>query len=239
MIIQKRNELEAIKAIRSNLQKALSPEEFTKILSEYLELQTVYSAAMKEIETKLEILDSEFRYRYKRNPIHRIQTRLKTPRSIANKLMRKGITEGLEQNKIRDAIKDIAGIRVICQYIDDIYTIAELLTRQDDLTVVKISDYIKQPKENGYRSYHMILNVPVFFAETTEHVNVEVQIRTIAMDCWASLEHELKYKNPEDVPTEIKARLLECAEEIAETDAKMQDIYKTLYVLESNGEEDE
>ncbi|MBQ6809210.1 MAG: GTP pyrophosphokinase family protein [Clostridia bacterium] len=213
----------------------LTPNKFGQLLKDYFTIQNVYSAAIKEMSTKLEILDSEFHFRYKRNPIHNIQTRLKSPQSIFNKLLKKGLDSDIKT--ITESITDIAGIRVICQYIDDIYTIADLLTNQDDVTVVKVSDYIKRPKENGYRSLHLVVNVPVFLSDGKENVNVEIQIRTIAMDYWASLEHELKYKNPEEVPAEMKAKLLECAETIAETDRKMQDIYRALSKLHNNGEE--
>lgn len=223
---QKKMGIEGLEEISHSDISQITPDQFGQLLKDYLNIQNVYSAAIKEMSTKLEILDSEFHFRYKRNPIHNIQTRLKSPQSIFNKLLKKGLSSDLKT--VTDQITDIAGIRVICQYIDDIYTIAELLTKQDDVSVVKVSDYIKRPKENGYRSLHIVVNIPVFFSDRKEHVNVEIQIRTIAMDYWASLEHELKYKNPEFVPAEIKAKLLECAETIAETDKKMQDIYKSL-----------
>ena len=223
---QKRFGIEELEELSGSAMAKMTPNQFGQLLKDYFTIQNVYSAAIKEMSTKLEILDSEFHFRYKRNPIHNIQTRLKSPQSIFNKLLKKGLDSDLKT--VTDNITDIAGIRVICQYIDDIYTIAELLTNQDDVTVVRVSDYIKRPKENGYRSLHIVVNIPVFFSDRKEHVNVEIQIRTIAMDYWASLEHELKYKNPESVPAEIKAKLLECAETIAETDKKMQDIYRTL-----------
>lgn len=228
---QKKMGIEGLEEISNSAISQITPDQFGQLLKDYLNIQNVYSAAIKEMSTKLEILDSEFHFRYKRNPIHNIQTRLKSPQSIFNKLLKKGLSSDLKT--VTDQITDIAGIRVICQYIDDIYTIAELLTKQDDVSVVKVSDYIKKPKENGYRSLHIVVNIPVFFSDRKENVNVEIQIRTIAMDYWASLEHELKYKNPDFVPAEIKAKLLECAETIAETDKKMQDIYKSLMKIET------
>lgn len=228
---QKKMGIEGLEEISNSAISQITPDQFGQLLKDYLNIQNVYSAAIKEMSTKLEILDSEFHFRYKRNPIHNIQTRLKSPQSIFNKLLKKGLSSDLKT--VTDQITDIAGIRVICQYIDDIYTIAELLTKQDDVSVVKVSDYIKRPKENGYRSLHIVVNIPVFFSDRKENVNVEIQIRTIAMDYWASLEHELKYKNPDFVPAEIKAKLLECAETIAETDKKMQDIYKSLMKIET------
>lgn len=212
--------------------KQINPNEIEKILQEYLIIQNIYNAAIKEVRTKLEILDDEFNYRYKRNPIHSIQSRLKKPNSIISKMIKKGFDD-LSYAKIKEEITDIAGIRVICQYIDDIYTIYKLLSGQSDVNVIKVTDYIANPKENGYRSFHMIVNIPVFFSDRTERVNVEIQIRTIAMDYWASLEHELKYKNPDNIPPYIKAKLLECAETIAETDCKMQEIYKAVSNIEN------
>jgi putative GTP pyrophosphokinase len=212
--------------------KQIEPQNIEKILQEYIEIRNIYNAAIKEVRTKLEILDDEFNYRYKRNPIHSIQSRLKKPNSIISKMIKKGFAD-FSYSKIKEEITDIAGIRVICQYIDDIFTIYDLLSGQSDVKVVKISDYINNPKENGYRSFHMIVNIPVFFSDRTEHVNVEIQIRTIAMDYWASLEHELKYKNPDNIPPFIKAKLLECAETIAETDYKMQEIYKAVSNIEN------
>lgn len=212
--------------------KQIDPQNIEKILQEYIDIRNIYNAAIREVRTKLEILDDEFNYRYKRNPIHSIQSRLKKPNSIINKMLKKGFAD-FSYAKIKEEITDIAGIRVICQYIDDIFTIYDLLSGQSDVTVVRVSDYINNPKENGYRSLHMIVNIPVFFSDRTEHVNVEIQIRTIAMDYWASLEHELKYKNPDNIPPFIKAKLLECAETIAETDYKMQEIYKAVSSIEN------
>ncbi|PKM44094.1 MAG: GTP pyrophosphokinase, partial [Firmicutes bacterium HGW-Firmicutes-6] len=161
-------------------------------LKEFLLQQQIYRAAIKEIKTKLEILDEEFQARYDHNPIHHMEYRLKAPQSIAEKMQKKGLE--ITAENIRKNLTDIAGVRVICNYLNDINRIANLLIRQDDITLVRKNDYISEPKKNGYRSLHLIVLVPIFLAERTESVPVEIQIRTIAMDFWASLEHQLKYK---------------------------------------------
>lgn len=187
------------------------------------EIENIYRSATKEVATKLEILDDEFHARNKRNPIHQIQRRVKTPQSILEKLARRGFI--LSTESARDNLNDIAGIRVICPYINDIYTITDLLEAQNDIVVVKKTDYIQNPKPNGYRSLHLVVRVPVFFSDRMEHVKVEVQIRTIAMDFWASLEHQLRYKAEGEIPEELKAELTQCAGIIADTDRRMQSIH--------------
>lgn len=187
-----------------------------------IDLQFVYHSAMREIQTKLEILDDEFHARYDHNPIHHIENRLKSPASIVEKLQRKGHEVSIESAKTN--LQDIAGIRVICNYIEDVYTIAELLLKQDDVTLLRRRDYIENPKGNGYRSLHLIVQIPVFLAETKELVPVEIQIRTIAMDFWASLEHQLRYKSDHEMPASTQAELQECASIIESLDRKMQSI---------------
>lgn len=179
----------------------------------------MYRCAIREIRTKLEVLDDEFSITYKRNPISSIKSRIKTPLSTYNKLQRLGY-DFTEQN-IREHLNDVAGIRVICSFIDDIYSVAKLLSEQDDITILRIKDYIQNPKPNGYRSYHLIIEVPVFFTECKRNMRVEVQIRTIAMDFWASLDHQLKYKKDLRDDSEISQELKQCADVIAQTDAKM------------------
>jgi len=179
-----------------------------------------YSCAIREIKTKLEILDTEFAVRYSRNPISAIHTRLKSQTSIVQKMIRKGVP--ITRVNIENTLNDIAGIRVICSYIDDIYRIADALSSQDDIRLLEKKDYIQSPKPNGYRSLHLIVSVPVFFAEEKKFVNAEIQIRTIAMDFWASLEHGIKYKKDTADAEEIIRGLKECADVIAETDEKMQ-----------------
>lgn len=195
----------------------------------FIELEHLYESAIREVKTKLEILDSEFRAKYSYNPIHHIEDRLKSPKSIFEKLNRKDKSFSVESAKSN--LYDIAGVRVICNYIEDIYTVADLLTAQDDVKLVKRKDYIREPKPNGYRSLHLVIQTPVYLSEAKEYVYVEVQIRTIAMDFWASLEHELKYKADNEVSAELAGRLKSCAETIAATDVEMQEIYRTLKEL--------
>lgn len=193
---------------------------------QYRELMMMYTCAIKEIRTKFEVLNTEFNVHYQRNPIQFISSRLKRTSSITDKLMRKGLDFSLSNVEMH--INDMAGVRVICTYIDDIYSIADALIRQDDITLVKRKDYINDPKPNGYRSLHLIVSVPVFFAEQKKEIKVEVQIRTIAMDFWASLEHQLKYK--QDIPNQNKivSRLKSCSDIISETDKEMLDIRKQI-----------
>lgn len=192
----------------------------------YKELMMMYACAMKEIRTKFEVLNTEFKIRYQRNPISSINTRLKRTTSIADKLDRIGKSFALES--IEENINDVAGIRVICSYMDDIYTIADALLKQDDITLVSRKDYIANPKPNGYRSLHLIVKVPVFFADHKKEMKVEVQIRTIAMDFWASLEHQMKYKQEIPNQMEIAAQLEECAKVIHDTDEKMLEIRRQI-----------
>lgn len=226
------------KNIESNSQLApigqLFPDNTRELLEnemyKFIELEHLYESAIREVKTKLEILDSEFRAKYSYNPIHHIDERLKSPDSIFGKLQRKGLPFSVESAKTN--LHDIAGVRVICNYIEDIYYVADMLTSQDDVTLIKRKDYIENPKPNGYRSLHLVIETPVYLTERKENVHVEVQIRTIAMDFWASLEHELKYKSDTEVSAELAHRLKICAETIAATDKEMQDIYKTLKAID-------
>ncbi len=201
---------------------SITPEQTKQIMGSiinYKELMMMYTCAMKEMQTKFDVLNTEFKVRYQRNPISSISTRLKRTSSITEKMMKLNIP--LTLDSMEEHISDIAGVRVICSYIDDIYLIADALLRQDDITLISRKDYIANPKPNGYRSLHLIVKIPVFFAEQKRDMKVEVQIRTIAMDFWASLEHQLKYKqavpNEEAIITELKA----CAEVISVTDERM------------------
>lgn len=202
----------------------------------YRELM-MYTCAMKEIRTKFDVLNTEFNVRYQRNPINSITTRLKRTSSITEKLARQGNPFTVES--VRENLHDVAGVRVICSYIDDIYTIADALLRQDDITLIARKDYIAAPKPNGYRSLHLIVMVPVFFADQEHDVTVEVQIRTIAMDFWASLEHQLKYKH--DIPDqqEIIMQLKCCAELINATDEKMLMLRQQIESAENDPTEEE
>lgn len=216
----------------NDFSQILSGEDLELIKISFLEMQHLYHSAIKEVSTKLEILNDEFQFIHKRNPIHNMQSRIKSLKSIFDKLNRKGMEISIESAK--ENLNDIAGIRVICSYIDDIYMVAKMLAMQDDITVIKEVDYIKNPKENGYRSYHMVVTVPVFFSDRKEIVPVEIQIRTIAMDFWASLEHQLRYKTVDAIPPAVARELQECAENIAYTDMKMQSIYRTIEEFNCN-----
>lgn len=194
---------------------------------EYLQMQHLYSAAMQEIQMRLEVLNDEFSVTFSRSPIHHIESRLKTPRSTLEKLQRKGYPISLESAKKN--INDIADIRVVCCYIDDVYRVEEMLLRQSDMELVKRQDYIECPNYNGYRSLHLDLRVPIFLSDRTEHVLAEVQIRTVAMDFWASLEHDLRYKADKSrLPAGINEEMLRCSDEIAEIDRKMQNMYRKI-----------
>ena len=210
--------------------KALAATEFARQLLEtaveYKELRMMYACAIKEVQTKFEVLETEFKVRYQRNPISSIQTRLKSSSSIIEKMIRKGIPFSIEN--LEEQIHDLAGIRVICSYVDDIYALAQALTGQDDITLIEEKDYIKFPKPNGYRSLHLIVSVPVFFSQQKRQIKVEVQIRTIAMDFWASLEHQMKYKREIPDQQHIVAQLKNCAEDIARVDREMMDIRRRL-----------
>ncbi len=197
--------------------------EFQQMMEDFVSIQCRYSSAMKEVQTKLEILDDEFQMKHKRNPIHHIESRLKNPRSIFDKLVRK--QHSVSMQSAVENLRDIAGIRVICSYVEDVYTVAKLLTTQDDLRLVEMRDYIREPKANGYRSLHLIVEVPVFLQEGRIMVPVEVQLRTIAMDFWASLEHAMRYKANGHVPENICMELQEAGEDIAVLDRKMQSIH--------------
>lgn len=202
-----------------------NPEIFIKNAKNFGTLMMMYRCAIREISTKLEVLDDEFSVKFKRNPISSIKTRIKSPESIYRKLQKLGFNFTAEN--IQTQLNDVAGIRVICSFIDDIYEIADLLAEQDDITVLKVKDYIKNPKENGYRSYHMIVEIPVFFSEGKTPMRCEVQIRTIGMDFWASLEHQLRYKKGLEAIEgyeEISRELQSCARNIIQTDNDMQRI---------------
>jgi putative GTP pyrophosphokinase len=206
-------------------------EQFQEIVEHYFSIQCRYQSAIREVQTKLEILDDEFQAKHSRNPIHHMQSRMKSLPSITEKLRRKGIPLTIEA--ATQQLTDIAGIRVICSYIDDIYTIADLLVKQDDVRVVKWRDYIKQPKPNGYRSLHIVIEIPVFLQEGKVFVPVEVQIRTIAMDFWATLEHHLRYKGLSDIPADISDELQQTAEDISRLDERMLSIRNRVDTLES------
>jgi len=209
---------------------AISPADIPAFLSNFKDMNVLYSCAIREVTTKLENLNQELTHSQHHNPIHQISHRIKHPESIAKKMQRKNLP--LDYETAQQEIHDIAGIRVICPYIQDIYDVAAMLTKQDDITLLEQKDYIIAPKESGYRSLHLIITVPVFLSEKTHIVPVEVQIRTIAMDFWASLEHQLRYKTTVNIPEDIHKHLKEISENMYQNDLDMQQMYQTIYQLE-------
>lgn len=203
------------------------PDALISQAREFQQAMMMYTCAIREVKTKLEVLNDELSIKNQRNPIEMIKSRVKKPISIVEKLQRRNLPVTLES--MMNNLDDVAGIRVICSFVDDIYAVANMLVSQDDITVIAIKDYIKNPKPNGYRSYHLIIEIPVFFSEEKKNLRVEVQIRTIAMDFWASLDHQLKYKKSFiDDNGEISEELRMCANVIAETDQKMLAIRKRI-----------
>ncbi len=181
-----------------------------------------YRCAIREIETKLHVLNEEFSLEHERNPIELIESRVKEPASILEKMNRKGYEFTVKN--IEEKLNDVAGVRVICSFVEDIYYLASMLSAQDDLEVLKVKDYIKKPKKNGYRSLHLIIQIPIFLSSEKRYMRVEVQFRTIAMDFWASLEHKLKYKKDVRNPELIVEELRKCADIISKVDLRMQEI---------------
>ena len=208
---------------------------FEELRFDYMQIRGVYQAAIREIDARLKTLDSEFSYRHRHNPIHHIESRVKSLPSIVKKLRSLGIPVSIINAKKN--LHDIAGVRVVCRYVDDIYRIANLLLSQDDVLFIQEKDYIKNPKENGYRSLHIVVDVPVYLSQGKLFIPVEIQIRTVAMDFWATLEHGIRYKSSDEVPAFIVDELRNCADVITRTDAKMQEIFKALQLL--NDKEDD
>ena len=191
-------------------------------IDSWKEVTLVYSAALRQMETKMQILNDEFQHVHQYNPIEHIKARIKTPESIVKKLKRYG-QESTIDNMVK-YINDIAGIRIICSFTSDIYRIADMIRDQKDIQVIAVKDYITYPKASGYKSYHMIVSIPVYLSDRTVDTKVEIQIRTVAMDFWASLEHKLKYKKDIDNPDDIAKELAECARIISSMDVRMQEI---------------
>lgn len=200
------------KEIKSEMNDFFFAKDHLDFYHEYVNVEQKYLAGIKEVRTKLEILDDEFHHRFDHNPIHHMEWRLKSPHSVVEKMKRRNLP--ISVSSIKGNIEDIAGIRVICHYIKDIYRMSDLLLRQDDIHLLKIKDYIKNPKENGYRSLHLV---------------VEIQIRTIAMDFWATLEHHLRYKNDKEISDDIRERLSKCAQDITDIDCEMEDIHNEVF----------
>lgn len=197
-----------------------------------------YKFALEKMNTKINILKQEFQYIHNYNPIEYVKSRLKTPENILKKARRKGIELSLAS--IKENIRDIAGLRITCSFISDIYKLSDMLQKQRDITLIECKDYIKNPKPNGYKSLHLIIQIPVFMSDRVDDVYVEIQIRTIAMDFWASLEHKIYYKYEKEIPEELKKELKEAAELVSQLDEKMESIYKKVSLLkEYHGPDDE
>ena len=188
-------------------------------IESWTEVILIYNSALKEVGTKLEILNDEFQHVHRYNPIEHIKSRIKSSESIVKKLKKNGYESTIDN--MVEYVNDIAGIRVICSFASDIYRIAEMLRNQNDIKVLAIKDYIKSPKPSGYKSYHMLVTVPIYLSDRIVHAKVEIQIRTVAMDFWASLEHKINYKFEGNVPEYIKAELVECAHLISDVDGRM------------------
>ena len=195
---------------------------------DYMRLMSYYSSAMLEIETKFKVLNIEFNGKFDRNPIESIKTRLKSPKSIVEKMGRLGVP--VSAANIEKTLSDVAVVRVICSFVDDIYRLADMLALQDDVYILKTKDYIKNPKPSGYRSLHLIVETPIFLSNEKRFMRVEIQLRTIAMDFWASLEHKLRYKKdiPEAHAKEIAQQLFVCAQVVSDTDQQMLDIRRQI-----------
>lgn len=212
-----------------------TPEQLSEGIESWNTAMLLYNSALKEVGTKLEILNDEFQHVHQYNPIEYIKSRIKTPESIVKKLKRNGYESTIAN--MMEYVNDIAGIRVVCSFASDIYRLAEMIGKQNDLTVVWVKDYIKKPKESGYKSYHMLVSVPIFLSDRVVNTKVEIQIRTIAMDFWASLEHKIYYKFEGNAPEYISKDLKECAEIVSMLDAKMLSLNQA--ILEAKKAEDD
>jgi len=194
-----------------------------KLGTDFARFMLNYQFAIDEIMTKINILTTEFEHLHEYSPIEHVNARLKSPESILDKARRRGIELTFES--FRENILDIAGVRVVCSFISDAYWVAKMLATQSDITVVQVKDYIENPKSNGYKSLHLIVRVPIFLSESVEHMNVELQIRTVAMDFWASLEHKIYYKFEQEVPEALLAELADAADVANRLDAKMERLH--------------
>lgn len=209
-----------------NLSNAELRERIQEYTAPYKELMSYYRCAMMEVETKFRVLSEELSLEYDRNPIEAIKTRLKSAESIVNKLTSRGLPITL--SSMEENLNDIAGVRVICGFPADIYSLADAFLRQDDISLIEKKDYLANPKRNGYRSLHLIIEIPIYLHADKRIMKVEVQFRTISMDWWASLEHKIRYKKDVEIPAHIAKELRECAEEAAILDYRMEQIQKTL-----------
>ena len=220
------NELILKKAAEDNRNILANPQDILNRAMELQQLLMLYESGIKQITTKFEILEDEFESRHMRNPIETITSRIKDPMSIAEKLQRKGLP--LTVDNMVNKLYDIAGIRVTCPFISDVYHVTQMLLQQDDIDLIEMKDYIKNPKPSGYRSLHVIVKVGVYFSDQKREIPVEIQIRTIAMDFWASLEHQLHYKKDYEMPKDISKELKAIADTITENDKRMQELAKNI-----------
>lgn len=214
---------------------AIQNDVYGDSIDSWMKVTLLYNSALKEIGTKLEILNDEFQQVHRYNPIEHIKSRIKSSESIVKKLKKKGYESTIEN--MVEHVNDIAGIRVICSFTSDIYRVAEMIGNQNDIKVLSIKDYIKNPKQSGYKSYHMLVTVPVFLSDRIVDTKVEIQIRTVAMDFWASLEHKIHYKFEGNAPENIKNELLECAHMVSDLDARMLSLNEEIHSLD-NGSDD-
>ncbi|WP_121611042.1 GTP pyrophosphokinase [Mesobacillus foraminis] len=215
----------------------LNLNDLKSIKKELTRFMMAYKFAVDEMNTKINILKEEFQYIHDYNPIEHVKSRLKSPESIAKKVSRKNME--LNLNSIKENLRDIAGIRITCSFISDIYKVSEMLQSQKDVTVVECKDYIKNPKPNGYRSLHLIVEIPIFMSDREERIPVEIQIRTIAMDFWASLEHKIFYKYNKDVPLSLLQELKDAATSATELDLKMERLNNEINIVKEQNKEDE
>ncbi len=207
--------------------------EYNSDIQTWNEVILTYSSALKQVNTKLEILNDEFQLVHQYNPIEHIKSRLKTAESIVKKLKKYGRESSIEN--MVTYVNDIAGIRIICSFTDDIYQIAEMIAKQSDIKVIEVKDYIMNPKPSGYMSYHMLVSIPVYLSDKIVETKVEIQIRTVAMDFWASLEHKINYKFEGNVPEDIRTELVACAQMVSILDNRMLLLNKEVQKLGAEG----
>jgi len=217
------------KSLQQKISKVFNDKQLTEKLFLTKELMARYKCAILEVETKFRVLDEIFSIQNERNPIESIKTRLKSPESIIKKLMKKNLP--MSPDAVERELSDVAGVRVICSFLDDIYMLSDCLINQDDVTLIEIKDYIKNPKENGYRSLHLIIEIPIFLHNETRNMKVEVQLRTITMESWADLEHKLRYKKDlsEELDSKISKELNECADLCNILDKKMLSVKNIVF----------
>lgn len=218
-------------------QMLVSLNDTKSVKADLLRFMMSYKFALDEVSTKIDILKQEFEHFHDHNPIEHVKSRVKSPESILKKLKRKGLDISLPS--IKEHIRDIAGIRITCSFISDIYEISRMLQNQKDITLIESKDYIQNPKPNGYQSLHLIIQIPIFMSDRVEHVFVEVQIRTIAMDFWASLEHKIFYKHNKQIPENIKNDLKEAAFSASLLDRKMESIHRVTKQIKEHSEAEE